>query len=73
MPRTSLTPLRAAAIEAVLRTRKASIFQVTAGSTGSLFGAGGGTNASSSQATFAITTDPTPTRTDHGRGVPPRS
>jgi HAE1 family hydrophobic/amphiphilic exporter-1 len=34
------------------------IFQYTAGSTGSLFGAGGGTNASSSQATFAITTDP---------------
>ena len=30
----------------------------TAGSTGSLFGAGGGTSASSSQATFAITTDP---------------
>src|SRR5665811_1441801 len=30
----------------------------TAGSTGSLFGAGGGTNASSSQASFAITTDP---------------
>jgi len=31
---------------------------VTAGSTGSLFGAGGGTSASSSQATFAVTTDP---------------
>ncbi len=49
----------ASKVEAVLKdTPGVEIYQVTAGSTGSLFGAGGGTNASSSQATFAITTDP---------------
>jgi HAE1 family hydrophobic/amphiphilic exporter-1 len=39
-------------------TEGVDIYQVTGGSTGSLFGAGGGTSASSSQAVFAITTDP---------------
>ena len=60
-PGTSLDATMAAAskVEEVLKgTEGVEIFQVTAGSTGSLFGAGGGTNASSSQATFAITTDP---------------
>ncbi len=60
-PGTSLDATMAAAskVEEVLKdTEGVEIFQVTAGSTGSLFGAGGGTNASSSQAAFAITTDP---------------
>ena len=60
-PGTSLDATIAAAgkIEAVLATTKGvDIYQVTGGSTGSLFGAGGGTSASSSQATFAVTTDP---------------
>ena len=60
-PGTSLDATMAAAakVEAVLKdTEGVEIYQVTAGSTGSLFGAGGGTNASSSQAAFAITTDP---------------
>ncbi len=59
-PGTSLDATMAAAtkVEAILKgTKGVQIYQVTAGSTGSLFGAGGGTNASSSQATFAITTD----------------
>jgi hydrophobic/amphiphilic exporter-1 (mainly G- bacteria), HAE1 family len=60
-PGTSLDATMAAAakVEDVLKTTDGvDIYQVTAGSTGSLFGAGGGTSASSSQATFAITTDP---------------
>ncbi len=60
-PGTSLDATMAAAakVEAVLKdTSGVEIYQVTAGSTGSLFGAGGGTNASSSQATFSIATDP---------------
>ena len=60
-PGTSLDATMAAAsrVEAVLKhTKGVEIYQVTAGTTGSLFGAGGGTTASSSQATFAITTDP---------------
>jgi HAE1 family hydrophobic/amphiphilic exporter-1 len=60
-PGTSLDATMAAAqkVEAVLAdTPGVRISQVTGGSTGSLFGAGGGTNASSSQATFAVTTDP---------------
>ena len=60
-PGTSLDATTAAAskVEAVLKdTQGVEIYQYTAGSTGSLFGAGGGTNASSSQASFAITTDP---------------
>jgi hydrophobic/amphiphilic exporter-1 (mainly G- bacteria), HAE1 family len=60
-PGSSLDATQAAAskVEAILKgTAGVEIFQYTAGSTGSLFGAGGGTNASSSQATFAITTDP---------------
>jgi HAE1 family hydrophobic/amphiphilic exporter-1 len=60
-PGTSLDATLAAAakVEDVLKsTDGVDIYQVTAGSTGSLFGAGGGTNASSSQAVFAITTDP---------------
>jgi hydrophobic/amphiphilic exporter-1 (mainly G- bacteria), HAE1 family len=60
-PGTSLDATMAAAskVEAVLKdTAGIEVYQVTGGSTGSLFGAGGGTNASSSQATFAITTDP---------------
>ena len=53
------TQVAASKVEAILKdTAGVEIFQYTAGSTGSLFGAGGGTNASSSQATFAITTDP---------------
>ncbi len=45
-------------VEAVLaKTDGIDIYQVTAGSTGSLFGAGG-VNASASQAVFTITTDP---------------
>lgn len=72
-PGTSLDATMAAAgkIEAVLGTTKGvKIYQVTAGSTGSLFGAGGGTSASSSQASFAITTDPAMDKTtilDHVR------
>ena len=60
-PGTSLDATMAAAskVEEVLEnTEGVEIYQVTGGSTGSLFGAGGGTNASSSQATFAISTDP---------------
>jgi hydrophobic/amphiphilic exporter-1 (mainly G- bacteria), HAE1 family len=60
-PGTSLdaTSIAAAKVEAILKdTPGVEIYQYTAGSTGSLFGAGGGTNASSSQATFSITTDP---------------
>lgn len=60
-PGTSLDATMAATakVEAVLKdTPGVEIYQVTAGSTGSLFGAGGGTNASSSQATFSIATDP---------------
>ena len=53
------TQVAASKVEAILKgTAGVEIFQYTAGSTGSLFGAGGGTSASSSQATFAITTDP---------------
>ncbi len=58
---TSLNATTAAAtqIEEVLAgTDGIEIYQMTAGSTGSLFGAGGGTGASSSQAVFTITTDP---------------
>ncbi len=60
-PGTSLdaTQVAASKVEAVLKdTPGVDIYQYTAGSTGSLFGAGGGTNASASQATFAVTTDP---------------
>jgi HAE1 family hydrophobic/amphiphilic exporter-1 len=58
---TSLDATMAAAghVEKVLAaTPGVRIYQVTAGSTGSLFGSGGGTNASSSQAVFSIQTDP---------------
>jgi HAE1 family hydrophobic/amphiphilic exporter-1 len=58
---TSLDATMAAAgkVEAVLKsTPGIEIYQVTGGTTGSLFGAGGGVNASSNLATFAITTDP---------------
>jgi HAE1 family hydrophobic/amphiphilic exporter-1 len=58
---TSLDATVAAArqVETVLKATKGiEIYQMTAGSTGSLFGAGGGTNASSSMATFTIETDP---------------
>jgi hydrophobic/amphiphilic exporter-1 (mainly G- bacteria), HAE1 family len=58
---TSLDATVAAArqVEHVLgSTSGIKIYQMTAGSTGSLFGAGGGTNASSSMATFTIETDP---------------
>ena len=57
---TSLDATMAAAegVEEVLgKTDGIDIYQVTAGSTGSLFGAGG-VNASASQAVFTITTDP---------------
>ena len=60
-PGTSLdaTMVSAAKVEAILATTEGvDIYQVTAGSTGSLFGAGGGTSASSSQAVFTVTTDP---------------
>ena len=60
-PGTSLDATLAAAakVEDVLKsTDGVDIYQVTAGSTGSLFGAGGGTSASASQASFAITTYP---------------
>jgi HAE1 family hydrophobic/amphiphilic exporter-1 len=60
-PGTSLDATMAAAkkVEAILGdTDGIEVYQVTGGSTGSLFGAGGGTSASSSQATFAVTTDP---------------
>jgi len=60
-PGTSLdaTMASAARVEAILATTKGvDTYQVTAGSTGSLFGAGGGTSASSSQAAFTVTTDP---------------
>jgi HAE1 family hydrophobic/amphiphilic exporter-1 len=54
------TMAAAAKVEAVLKTTAGiDIYQVTGGSTGSLFGAGGGTSASASQAAFTITTDPT--------------
>jgi HAE1 family hydrophobic/amphiphilic exporter-1 len=46
-------------VEDILKsTDGIDIYQVTIGTTGSLFGAGGGINASSSQAVFSITTDP---------------
>jgi HAE1 family hydrophobic/amphiphilic exporter-1 len=57
---TSLDATMAAAkkVEAILaETEGIGVYQVTGGSTGSLFGAGGGTSASASQATFAVTTD----------------
>jgi len=60
-PGTSLDATAAAAgrVEEVLAaTDGIDIVQMTAGSTGSLFGAGGGTEASSSQAVFTIQTDP---------------
>ena len=60
-PGTSLEATMAAAdkVESVLKaTRGIDIYQVTAGSTGSLFGTGGGTSASASQAVFAVQTDP---------------
>ncbi len=60
-PGTSLDSTMAAAakVEAILKTTAGiEIYQVTGGSTGSLFGAGGGTSASASQAAFTITTDP---------------
>ncbi|MCX6372565.1 MAG: efflux RND transporter permease subunit [Actinobacteria bacterium] len=60
-PGTSLnaTMASAARVEAILATTQGvRIYQVTGGSTGSLFGAGGGTSASSSQAMFTVTTDP---------------
>ena len=53
------TMAAAAEVEEVLKTTKGvDIYQVTGGATGSLFGAGGGTSASASQASFTITTDP---------------
>ena len=60
-PGTSLHATMAAAqrVEKVLAdTEGIETFQVTGGSTGSLFGAGGGTEASSSQAVYTIQTDP---------------
>ena len=60
-PGTSLdaTMASAAKVEAILATTAGvDMYQVTAGSTGSLFGSGGGTSASSSQAAFTIVTDP---------------
>lgn len=46
-------------VEKVLEaTEGIDAFQMTAGSTGSLFGTGGGTGASSSQAVYTIRTDP---------------
>jgi HAE1 family hydrophobic/amphiphilic exporter-1 len=60
-PGTSLDATIAAAgkVETVLDdTPGIEVYQVTAGTTGSLFGAGGGVNASSNLATFAVTTDP---------------
>lgn len=46
-------------VEDILKsTDGIDVYQVTIGTTGSLFGAGGGINASSSQAVFSITTDP---------------
>ena len=60
-PGTSLDATMQAAekVEAVLKeTPGVRIYQVTGGNTGSLFGAGGGTNASASEATFAVTLDP---------------
>lgn len=59
-PGTSLDATLAAArdVEEVLAaTDGVEIFQMTAGSTGSLFGAGGGTEASASQAVFTVQTD----------------
>jgi len=56
-----------ARIEEVLAaTEGVEVFQVTAGSTGSLFGAGGGTGASASQAIFTVQLD---TEVDKGRVV----
>ena len=60
-PGTSLDATMAAATEVedvLAATEGIDIYQVTGGSTGSLFGAGGGTEASSSQAVFTIQTDP---------------
>jgi len=60
-PGTSLDATLAATrdVEEVLAaTDGIEVFQMTAGSTGSLFGAGGGTGASSSQAVYTIQTDP---------------
>ena len=53
------TMAAAARVEEVLENAAGiDIYQVTAGSTGSLFGAGGGTGASSSQAVYTVQTDP---------------
>jgi len=53
------TMAAASKVEAVLKdTPGIEVYQVTGGTTGSLFGAGGGVNASSNLATFAVTTDP---------------
>ena len=53
------TSTAAEQVEAILETTDGiEIYQVTVGNTGNLFGAGGGINASSSQAVFSITTDP---------------
>lgn len=53
------TMTAASKVEAVLKdTPGIEVYQVTGGTTGSLFGAGGGVNASSNLATFAVTTDP---------------
>jgi HAE1 family hydrophobic/amphiphilic exporter-1 len=60
-PGTSLDATMSAAdkVEALLKdTPGIEVYQVTGGSTGSLFGAGGGTNAGSNLATFSVTTDP---------------
>ena len=60
-PGTNLNSTAAAAedVEKVLAdTPGVEHYQVTVGSTGTLFGPGGGTNASSSQAQYTVTTDP---------------
>ncbi len=55
---TAPTGKAAAAVEDILsKTGGIDTYQVTIGSTGGLFGPGGGTNASSSRAQFSIATD----------------
>jgi HAE1 family hydrophobic/amphiphilic exporter-1 len=52
------TERAAAPIEAILKTTPGiDTYQVTVGSTGDLFGPGGGTNASSAQAQYTVVTD----------------
>jgi hydrophobic/amphiphilic exporter-1 (mainly G- bacteria), HAE1 family len=62
---TAITAEAAAKVEEVLaKTSGVGTYQVTIGSTGGLFGPGGGTEASSSRAEFSVTTEGTRPKAD---------